>query len=448
MRVEVPEAFGELFEPMRFKVYYGGRGSGKSHSFAMAALIRGINRPTRILCARELQISIADSVHKLLADKIMASDELSAFYTVQQASIKGINGTEFLFKGMKHNSTEIKSTEGIDICWVEEAEKVSDASWELLIPTIRKEGSEIWVSFNNKQPTDATYRLLVANKREDSIVKKVSWRDNPWFPDVLRKEMEHLKKVDYEAYLHVWEGEFDTRFFGGVYSKQLIRAEESGRIVESAFCETAPVNTAWDLGYDDATAIVFWQRVGDEIRIVDYHEDSGQDIPSYAKVLREKAAIGSTLPDGRAVRWRYDKHIVPHDAKHKLLAAGGKSIVEQFYRLGIKMYAMPVYAQQQQIEATRAMLETCWFTKATTDRLRECLRSYQFKYNEDLGRFESTPKHDQFSHGADALETLSQFRVREVKDEKKAEVRFLDKALAHEVFWPTDQGPQKHERWY
>lgn len=433
MNLQIPIAFSDLFLPKRYKVYYGGRGSGKSWSFALALLLKGMEAPIRVLCARELQISIADSVHKLLADQIHNNEKLNAFYTIQNTTIKGPNGTEFIFKGMKHNATEIKSTEGIDIAWVEEAEKVSDNSWELLIPTIRKSGSEIWISFNNKQPTDATYRLFVAHSRNDAIVKKVSWRDNPFFPEVLHREMLHLKRTDEEAYLHIWEGEFDTRFFGGIYSKQILRAEEEKRIVDSAYDKLHPVNTAWDLGYDDATAIVFWQIAGKEIHIVDYYENNGMDIPHYVQKMRE-------------LGYKYDKHIVPHDAKHKLLAAGGKSIVEQAYKLGVKMIAMPPYAQQNQIEATRKMIGDCWFSRNKTEKLVDALRQYQFDYDEDRKIFKSTPRHDWSSHAADAFETLAQFRISGTMVPQKKKARFLEDLKADEVFWPKESNSDKNER--
>jgi len=165
-----------------------------------------MQKKIRVLCAREFQTSIADSVHKLLGERIEAMG-LSSFYEVQNTRILGANGTEFIFKGLRHNIQEIKSTEGIDICWVEEGQSVSEESWSVLIPTVRENNSEIWVTFNPIDDNDPTYQRFVVNPPPNSIIKKVSWRDNPWFPDVLRQEMEYLKRVDFDAYKHVWEGE-------------------------------------------------------------------------------------------------------------------------------------------------------------------------------------------------------------------------------------------------
>jgi phage terminase large subunit len=159
-----------------------------------------------ILCAREIQKSISDSVHKLLSEQLEEMG-LGGFYDITRDAIRGQNGTEFIFKGLRANPQEIKSMEGIDICWVEEAQAVSAESWDVLIPTIRKPGSEIWVTFNPLDEQDPTYQRFIVNPSADALVRKVNFDENPYFPEVLRKEMEWLKRRDYESYLHIWEGE-------------------------------------------------------------------------------------------------------------------------------------------------------------------------------------------------------------------------------------------------
>jgi phage terminase large subunit len=415
---DIPKAFAaELLKSKRYKIFWGGRGSGKSWAIADALLAQGIAQPLRILCARELQNSIADSVHKLLSDRIR-SKRLTGHYRVLKGGIRGRNGTEFLFKGLRHNVSEIKSTEGIDRVWIEEAEKVSHNSWELLIPTIRKEGSEIWISFNAKNPTDATYRLFVERPRGDAVVKKVSYRDNPFFPEVLEKERVELLKTDPEAYQHIWEGDFDTRFFGGVYSNH-IRVEQ---VVEDAFDPSLPVHTAWDLGYDDATAIWFWQAAGAETRVIDYYENSGQDIAHYCSVLAAR-------------HYDYGRHYVPHDAAYKLLAAGGKSIVEQAFALGVRMFVVKASSQQNQVEAARLTLRDAWFSQACAKGL-EALRQYRFEYDEGRKVFKSTPLHDWSSHAADAFEIIAAVRRGQAAETPPDRPKFLHEATADEVFWP------------
>ena len=206
MSLELPEKLAPFAEPHRYKVAYGGRGSGKSWGIARLLLALGRAKRLRVLCARELQVSISDSVHRLLSDQIDALG-FSAFYTVQNNSISGRNGTEFIFSGLRSNITKIKSMEGVDIAWVEEAETVSDESWDVLIPTIRADGSEIWVSFNPREETDPTYKRFVVNPPDDCALVRLNWQDNPWFPRELEAERQYLYRVDPEAAAHVWGGE-------------------------------------------------------------------------------------------------------------------------------------------------------------------------------------------------------------------------------------------------
>lgn len=195
----------ELWHPHRYKVVYGGRGAARSWSVARTLLLKGASQPLRILCAREMQRSIQDSVHRLLVDQI----ELLKIpgYEITQREIRHvITGTIFLFEGLRHNITKIKSMEGIDICWVEEAERVSKESWSVLIPTIRRPGSEIWVTFNPDQEDDNTYQRFVINPPPSAWVHKVGWEDNPWFPDELRAEKDYDYSTDPEAAEHIWGG--------------------------------------------------------------------------------------------------------------------------------------------------------------------------------------------------------------------------------------------------
>lgn len=203
--LEFPVAFQGLFRPARYKVFYGGRGSGKSWNVARALILEASAKPIRVLCAREFQTSIRDSVHKLLADRI---DEmgLTSFFKVTDKSITSTAGAEFLFKGLRLNIQEVKSTEGIDRCWVEEAQTVSAESWQTLAPTIRKPGSEVWITFNPGQDTDPTFQRYVLNADPDWIVQKVGWEDNPWFPDVLDIERRRDLAVDPDAYDWIWNG--------------------------------------------------------------------------------------------------------------------------------------------------------------------------------------------------------------------------------------------------
>jgi len=204
--ISIARPFQAFLRPYRYKVAYGGRGSGKSWTVAMLLVLAASQRPTRILCAREFQNSIAESVHRLIADSIERAG-LSALFVIEKATIYSRNGSQFLFAGIKNNPTKIKSLEGIDICWVEEAEAVSAESWNILIPTIRKAGSEIWLTFNPRNILDDTYQRFVLHPPADALIKKINYTENPWFPDTLRVEMEAMRERDPELAAHIWDGE-------------------------------------------------------------------------------------------------------------------------------------------------------------------------------------------------------------------------------------------------
>jgi phage terminase large subunit len=208
---DIKADFGKIFKPLisrkaRYKVFWGGRGAGKTWQIARALIGEAHSAKHRIGCFRELQTSIKDSVHQTLKGQIEMMG-LSPYFEITEKAIRGkVFGSEFLFKGLRSNITEIKSTEGITIAWVEEAQLVSKDSWDILIPTIRVQGSEIWVSFNPIEETDPTYERFVLNPQPDSLVVKVGWQDNYWFSDTLNRERLAMLARDPEAYEHVWEG--------------------------------------------------------------------------------------------------------------------------------------------------------------------------------------------------------------------------------------------------
>ncbi len=434
LQIDIPEAFSDLFTPSRYKVFWGGRGGAKSWAFAIALLTIGYSRQIRVLCARELQTSIKDSVHKLLGDIIAQYPAFAAHYEVQEKVIKGKNGTEFNFKGLKFNASGIKSYEGVDYVWVEEAQAVSDNSWEYLIPTIRKEGSEIWICFNPKNPTDPTWRRFVERQRAGSIVKKVGWRDNPFFPSVLELERLECLKNEPDSYEHIWEGAFDTRFSGAVYAKWMQAAFDEGRVFNGVYDASLPVHTAWDLGYDDATAIIFWQRAGKECRVIDAYEASGEDVEHYCQVVKSKP-------------YRYGDHFVPHDAANKLLAAGGRSIVHQMHALGVQTRVVAATSQQNQIEALRKVLVNSYFDKDKCADLIHAAMSYHFEYDEDRKTFKSKPLHDWSSHYCDALEIIGQvWQEEKVAQGKSILPKPLQEMTFNEIIAENSQGGNPYPR--
>jgi phage terminase large subunit len=407
-KAEFPVKLEGLFKKSRYKVLYGGRGGAKSWGIARALLIKGAKDPIRILCAREFQTSIKDSVHKLLCDQIESLGLLS-FYEITQTSIRGRNGTEFSFVGLKNNVSNIKSYEGVDICWVEEAQTTSRLSWNILIPTIRKEGSEIWISFNPELETDETYQRFVANPPADSITMKVNWYDNPWFPDTLRLEKDALKARDEEAYNQVWEGLCRQTVDGAIFAKEMQQAEKDGRICRVPYDATKPVHAVFDLGWSDSTAIWFLQFVGMETRLIRYIEDSQKTISYYLATMQTYGYV-------------YDKIWLPHDAENKTLAAAGRSIDDIVRAAGYKTEIMPRVPILDSINAARTIFPNCYFDREHTADGLACLRHYRYEVDPETGQFSRNPLHDHYSHGADAFRYIALMIKEPPKRKKSAQI--------------------------
>lgn len=396
VRAETPVAFSSLFEPCRYKVRWGGRGSGKSWSVARALILQALQRPLRILCTRELQGSIRESVHHLLSAQIDALGVREAF-EVRQGEIVCKNGSQFIFAGLYRNVSQIKSLEDCDICWVEEAEAVTKESWDTLIPTIRKSGSEIWVTFNPRLPSDETYRRFVKHAPEGADVRKVSWRDNPWFNEVLREEMENAKARDHDDYLHVWEGEFRAFADNAVYGKQIREAYDQNRICSLPIEPALEVNTFWDLGRADACAVWFHQRLGAENRFIDYYEARLEEIDHYARMIRDKGYL-------------YGTHFMPHDIEMKMLGFSGRTRRQMFEDAGVRpIRVVPrIHRLQEGIEMTRAVFRSCWFDSKRCEQGIMTLRNYSYTEKPQAGVLSLEPVHDWASHGADAFRQFAQ----------------------------------------
>lgn len=210
----------------RYKVAKGGRGSGKSWTVARHLLLEAVSTRQRVLCAREMQNSIRDSVHRLLVDQIYALG-LKKYFIVQKDALLSSTGSEFLFKGLRHNISEIKSTEGITRCWIEEAEKVSRESWQTLIPTVRKEDSEFYIVYNPEDENSATNQKFGSQEKAPpgTVIVDINYPDNPWFPKVLRDEMEYDKLIDFEKYEHVWLGKFKKYAQALIFKNKFVKEE-------------------------------------------------------------------------------------------------------------------------------------------------------------------------------------------------------------------------------
>lgn len=392
MNVDLPAKLQPLFRPHRYKVMYGGRGGAKSWSVARALLVLGAQKPLRILCAREIMRTIAESVHQLLTDQI-ASIGLEGFYQVKETTIEGKNGTQFIYAGLRQqDANKIKSYEGVDIVWCEEAHTISRKSWGILIPTIRKEGSEIWVTFNPDMDTDDTYVRFVVNPPPDAWVCKINYPDNPWFPDVLEKERLHLLKTSPDEYNNVWEGECKTVVEGAIYAREVIQMVEERRIRPVPYDPALKVHTIWDLGWNDQTSIIFAQRLHSELRIIDYIEDSFKTLSEYAVMLDRKPYL-------------YGKDWLPHDGGNRDIKTG-KSAQEILTGLGRRVEVIPKMDVETGIKAVRMVLPRTYIDESKCERLVACLKRYK-RHIPTTTNEPAKPLHDEYSHGADAMRGLA-----------------------------------------
>lgn len=390
--IRFPRKFQSLFKPQRYKIYHGGRGSGKSWSVARALLLLAAQKPLRILCTREVQKSIKDSVHRLLSDQIQAMG-LGQFYEVLDTEIRERNGSLFLFAGLANHTVEsIKSYEAVDIVWVEEAQTVSKKSWDILTPTIRTPNSEIWVTFNPELETDETYQRFVVNPPANAFVVEVNYYDNPWFPDVLEQErLECLKNRPEHEYKWIWEGKVLPAAEGAIYHNEVTQLQASGRFTHVPADSTLKTHTVWDLGWNDKMTIILAQRSASAIYIVDYIEDSHRTVSSYIKQLSDMDH-----------NWGID--FLPHDGAHKNLQTG-KSTQEVLDELGRNTQIVPNMRIEEGISAAREVFPRVYIDKRA-ERLVDCLKNYRREINRRTNE-PGAPRHDEYSHGADAFRYLA-----------------------------------------
>ena len=389
-KIQFPDKLDFLFEPHRYKVAYGGRGSGKSWGFARALIGQGANRPLRILCAREVQKSIKQSVHQLLSDQIQSMG-LGSFYEVLEAEIRGKNGTQISFAGLATNTVEsIKSFEGVDIVWVEEAQTVSKRSWDILIPTIRKPDSEIWVSFNPDVDSDNTYQRFVVEPPDNSYVIKVNYNDNPWFPKVLEDERLHCKLTNPD-YNNIWEGDCKAAVDGAIYANEIREAQENGRITTVPYDPMLKVHVVMDLGWNDSMSIILVQRGISDVRVIGYIEDDHRTLDSYSAELK-------------GMNYNWGQMYLPHDGKTKDFKYG-TSAEDIMRRHGWDVRIVPMADIESGIRLARMNFHRIYFDRSTT-RLIECLKNYRRSINGNTQE-PGAPLHDEYSHGADAFRYLS-----------------------------------------
>lgn len=389
---------------------WGGRGSGKTRTFAKMTAIRTYmwdkaGREGIILCGRQFMNSLDDSSMEEIKAAIRSEPWLLAHFEIGEKFIRTKSGRiSYKFAGLDRSLDSIKSKSRILLCWVDEAEPVTEEAWIKLIPTLREEDSELWVTWNpesKRSPTHKRFRLSTDPRMK---VCEINWRDNHWFPAVLERTRQRDMAQRPEQYDHIWEGGFATVFEGAYYVKELVQAKERRRICKVPIEPMLPVHTAWDLGIGDSTAIWFFQVSGAEIRVVDFYENHGQGLPHYANVLKAKG-------------YSYGDDWVPHDAKVRELGTG-RTRVETLKELGRNPRLVPDHKLMDGVNAVRKTIPFCWFDEERTDYGLDALRQYRSEFDEKAAVFDDKPLHDWSSHAADAFRYLA-MAWRELSPEPK-----------------------------
>ena len=393
-----PKKLQFLFKPSRYKVARGGRGSGKSWGFARALILRCVQRSTRVLCTREIQKSIQQSVHQLLSDQIEAMG-LSPVFEVLQSEIRGPHGSCFYFSGLSDiTATTLKSFEGVDVAWCEEAQAISDKSWKVLIPTIRKEGSEIWVTYNPELESDPTHQRFVISPPKDCVSVLMNYEDNPYFPKVLEAERLHaMATMRVDDYRHTWLGQCKPAVEGAIYFDAMAAAIAAGRIREVPHDGALKTHVVFDLGMADSMTLILVQKVASEIRVIHYIEGNQRILADYNAELR------ALRLDDQPMNW--GSLFLPHDGFH-VKHQTGKDDATILRGLGWTVEKVPQTSVNSGIDRLRELFPRIYFHKDRTTRLVECLKRYRWNISQKTGEA-AHPLHDEYSHGADAARYLA-----------------------------------------
>jgi phage terminase large subunit len=393
---QFPEALGFLFQPARYKVCHGGRGSSKSWGYARALLLLGVAKPLRILCTREVQKSIKDSVHRLLSDQIQLLG-LGPKYHVIETEIRGTNGTSFIFSGLAEQTVEsIKSFEGCDIVWCEEAQVISKRSWDILIPTIRKDKSEIWITMNPELESDPTYERFIKNPPPSAIVAQVNWRDNPWFNDVLESERLYCYVHNPDDYPNIWEGRCKPAVEGAIFFKEVQAMEAQGRIRDVPYDPMLRAHVVFDLGFNDEMAIAVVQKLTSEIRIINYIEDTHRTLAEYSADLKE-------------MRYNWGKVWLPFSDGFSRDFKTGKGADEILKALGWDVAKKEQVANidvETGIKIARMTFPRFYVDRTRCAKLIESWKRYKRHVNRQTGEG-GAPFHDSASHGGDCTRYIA-----------------------------------------
>jgi phage terminase large subunit len=392
--VEIPEVFEPLLANARYKGAHGGRGSGKSHFFALMVVLRAAETQTRIVCIREVQDTIKDSVRQLLVDKI-ASLGLGFAFDILESEIRGrYNGSLIIFRGMQsYNADNIKSLENFDIAWVEEAQTLSERSFDLLRPTIRADKSELWFGWNPRHKNDVVDKFFRGTiKYPGAICVEANWIDNPWFPDVLKQEKQADYASDPDKADYVWGGKYETITEGSYYARLIVTAEKENRVRDFEIDRELPVHSAWDLGKGERNPIWCFQVKNDIPYIVDFLKPETDDISDWVAWLNARAYHGIDY--------------VPHDIMVQEWGTS-RTRYEILQGLNRKPKRVASVSVQDGRAAARETITRAVFHKTNCELGVDGLKHYRREWDSELGRFKDTAFKDWADHIADGFRYLA-----------------------------------------
>jgi len=401
--IELPPKLVPVFEgEARIRGSFGGRGSGKTRSFALMTAVFGYRygmqgKKGQILCAREFMNSLSESSLEEIKTAIVSVPWLAEYYEIGEKYIRSKDGNiHYTFSGLRRSLDSIKSKARILVAWVDEAEAVSGRAWDILMPTVREVNSEVWITYNPESKYSATHERFRDNPPKDSKIVSMNYKDNPWFPEVLERTRLEDKEKRPDMYEHIWEGGFLIYSEGSYYQSEMRRAKEEDRITNVGYDRSTGVVVSFDLGVGDSTALWFTQFVGTEVHLIDYYEASGAGLEHYVKVLQDKGYV-------------YDQYVFPHDVRVRELGSG-KSRLETLDQLGLhsdKVEIAPQLLIDDGIQQVRAMLDKCWFDEEKCERGIDALLNYQREWDDNGKTWRMRPKHNWASHGADAMRYLA-----------------------------------------
>ena len=430
-QIEIPDKLIPVFDgEADVRGAYGGRGSGKTRTFAKMAAIRGYmygmeGISGQILCARQFMNSLEDSSLEECKRAIEDEPFLKAYYDVGEKYIKSHDGRiSFSFVGLDRNVDSVKSKGRILVCWVDEAEPVTNEAFRVLIPTLREEGegwnAELWVTWNPKRKTAAVETRFRLSKDARIKIAEINWRDNPKFPAKLERERLRDLEERPDEYDHVWEGGYATVVEGAYFAKSLALAKAQGRISRVAADPLMTLRAFVDIGGTGARADAFtmWigQFIGKEIRVLDYYESVGQPLASHLEWLRERDYTPAKL-----------QFWLPHDGSthDKVFDVSYESALKA---AGFTVTVVPNQgkgAAKARIEAARRWFPRIWFNDATTEAGREALGFYHEK-KDPVRNIGLGPEHDWSSHGSDSFGLMAV-----VYEEPKEEQPLVYKSLGY-----------------